>query len=301
MRPQDAAELLLLAALWGASFLFMRIGAPEFGPAALVFVRVAGASALLLVLLAGRGQLAELRRHWRPLAVVGVANSALPFAGFTVAALVLEAGLSGIFNATAPLWGALIAWAWLGDRPTRWRAAGLAVGFAGVLALAGDRASFKVGAHGVSPALGVVACLAATLCYGFSANYTKRRLAGVPPLAVAAGSQLAASAATLLPALWWWPTHAPGARAWGAVALLALACTGLAYLLYFRLIAHLGPAQAIAVTYLIPAFAILWGLLFLGERVTGMMLAGCAVVLLGTALATGLVGPKAQPRAGAGS
>ena len=292
MRPQDTAELLLLAALWGASFLFMRIGAPEFGPAALVAVRVAGASVLLLALLAARRQLPLLHTHWRPLAVVGVANSALPFAGFTVAALVLEAGLSGIFNATAPLWGALIAWAWLGDRPNAWRGAGRAVGFAGVLFLAGDRASFKAGEHGVSPALGVAACIAATLCYGFSANYTKKRLAGVPPLAVAAGSQLAAPAVTALPALWWWPVQMPGARAWGAVLLLALACTGLAYLLYFRLIAHVGPAQAIAVTYLIPAFAIGWGLLFLDERVSGRMLAGCGVVLLGTALATGLLGPK---------
>ncbi|MFO1330498.1 MAG: DMT family transporter [Rubrivivax sp.] len=146
----------------------------------------------------------------------------------------------------------------------------------------------------MSPALGIAACLAATLCYGFSANYTKRALAGVPPLAVAAGSQLGASVVMALPALWAWPAVLPGARAWGAVALLAIACTGLAYLLYFRLIAHVGPAQAIAVTYLIPAFAIGWGLLFLDERVTGAMLGGCAVVLLGTALATGLLGPRPQ-------
>lgn len=292
MKPADAAELLLLAALWGASFLFMRVGAPEFGPAALVFVRVAGAAALLLVLLGLRGQLAELRRHWRPLAVVGIANSALPFAGFTIAALVLEAGLSGIFNATAPLWGALIAWAWLGDRPSRWRGAGLAIGFAGVLLLAGDRGSFKPGSHGVSPALGVLACVAATLCYGFGANYTKRRLSGVSPLAVATGSQLAAALVTVAPALWLWPAAAPSGRAWGAVALLALACTGLAYLLYFRLIARLGPAQAISVTYLIPLFAIAWGWVFLGERVDAAMLAGGAVVLLGTALATGWLAPR---------
>ena len=136
MKPRDAAELLLLAALWGASFLFMRIGAPEFGPAALVFVRVAGASALLLPLLAWHGEGPALRAHWRPLMVVGVFNSALPFLLFTVAALVLNAGLSGIFNATAPLWGAVVAWLWLKDRPTRARAAGLAVGFAGVLFLA---------------------------------------------------------------------------------------------------------------------------------------------------------------------
>jgi drug/metabolite transporter (DMT)-like permease len=189
MKTQDAAELLLLAALWGASFLFMRLGAPEFGPAALVFVRVAGASALLLPLVAARREGPALRRHWRPLLVVGVVNSALPFLLFTVAALVLNAGLSGIFNATAPLWGAVVAWLWLKDKPSPARAAGLAIGFAGVLFLAWGKASFKPGEHGVSPAVGIAACIVATLLYGFTVNYTKKALAGVPPLAVAAGSQ----------------------------------------------------------------------------------------------------------------
>lgn len=289
MKPGDAAELLLLAALWGASFLFMRVGAPEFGPLPLVAVRVGGASVLLLALLAWRRELAPLRAHWRPLLVVGLANSALPFVLFSTAALVLEAGLSGILNATAPLWGALIAWWWLGDRPTRWRALGLVLGFAGVLVLAADRASFKPGEHGISPALGIAACLAATLLYGFTVNYTKRRLAGVPPMAVAAGSQTAAALVIAAPAAWAWPATNPGAVAWGAAALLAVLCTGLAYILYFRLIAHLGPAQAITVTYLIPAFAVGWGVLLLGESVTPAMLLGSAIVLLGTALASGLI------------
>jgi drug/metabolite transporter (DMT)-like permease len=292
MRARDAAELILLGALWGASFLFMRIGVPEFGPLALVFVRVAGASLLLLPLLQARGQMAALRTHWRPLLVVGLSNSALPFVLFTAAALVLTAGLSGIFNATAPLWGALVAWLWLNDRPTPMRALGIAIGFAGVLGLAWDRAGLKSDGHGLSAAAGIACCIAATLCYGFSVNYTKRRLTGVPPLAVAAGSQLAATVATALPAWWFWPAQMPGTRAWLAVAVLALACTGLAYLLYFRLIAHVGPAQAIAVTYLIPAFAIGWGALFLGEAITLPMLLGCAVVLLGTALATGFIGRR---------
>lgn len=291
MKPSDLAELVLLAALWGASFLFMRIGAPEFGTWALVFLRVGLASALLLALLAWRGQTAALRSHWRPLAVVGVMNSALPFLLFTLAALTLNAGLSGIFNATAPLWGALIAWLWLGDRPGLWRGLGLLVGFVGVAALGWDKASLKPGEHGVSPAMGVLACIAATACYGFAANYTKRALTGVAPLAVATGSQLAATVVTAVPAALAWPATAPSARAWAAVVALALACTGLAYLLYFRLIAHLGPARAIAVTYLIPLFAIAWGAWFLAEAVTPAMVGWGAVVLLGTALATGLVKP----------
>lgn len=294
MKTSDAAELLLLAALWGASFLFMRIGAPEFGPAALAFVRVGLAGAVLLPLVALRGEGAGLGRHWRPLLVVGLFNSALPFLLFSVAALVLSAGLSGIFNATAPLWGAVVAWLWLKDRPTPARAAGLVIGFAGVLFLAWDKASFKPGEHGVSPALGMVACVTATLLYGFSANYTRRALAGVPPMVVAAGSQAWATVFTLPVALWWWPATTPGTQAWAAVAALAVACTALAYLLYFRLIAHVGPAQAIAVTYLIPVFAIGWGVLFLGEAVTAPMLLGGAIVLLGTALATGFIGGPAR-------
>jgi len=304
MRRSDLAELVLLAALWGASFLFMRLGAVDFGPAALVFLRVAGAGLLLLPLLLWRCEGAALLRHWKPIAVVGLVNTALPFAFFMVAALVLNAGLSAIFNATSPLWGALIAWWWLGDRPTAARLLGLAIGFAGVLGLGLHSASFKPGAHGVSPALGIAACIAGTVCYGLAANYTKKRLTGVPPLALAAGSQLAAAALTLLPALWFWPARSPGAGAWAVAIVLAVACTGLAYLLYFRLIANIGPANAIAVTFLIPAFAVLWGALFLGEPFTLAMGLGCAVILLGTALATGLIAPRrralpaADPSAG---
>lgn len=296
MKPRDLAELLALAALWGASFLFMRLGAGEFGPVALAGLRVVGATLFLLPLLVARGQLAALRTHWRAIFVVGIANSALPFLAYSYAALSITAGLSSIFNAGTPLWGALIAWLWLKDRPTSWRALGLAIGFGGVLWLAWDKASFKPGADGLSSGWAVVACLAATLLYGWSANFTKRHLAGAPPLAVATGSQLSAAVVLLPPMAWWWPAQMPSTTAWVAVALLAVACTGVAYVLYFRLIAHVGPAKAISVTFLIPVFAVVWGWMFLGEGLTLAMGLGCAVILLGTALATGLL----KPRSGAG-
>lgn len=288
MKTNDLAELVALAAIWGASFLFMRLGASEFGPVALAAVRVAGAALVLMPLLHWRGQMGELRRHWRAIFVVGVTNSALPFLFFSYAALAISAGLSSIFNASAPLWGALVAWCWLRERPTLPRTLGLAIGFAGVVGLAWEKASFKPGGSGWA----IVACLAAALCYGFSANYTKKRLQGVAPMAVAAGSQFAAALLLALPALWWWPAALPSAHAWAMVALLALLCTGLAYLLYFRLIAHVGAANAIAVTFLIPAFAVLWGWLFLAEALTPAMAIGCAVILLGTALATGVLAPR---------
>ena len=295
MRALDIGELLLLAAIWGASFLLMRLGAAEFGPVALSALRVGLATLVLLPLLFWRGQAALLRRHWRAMAVVGVVNSALPFVLFSVAALAINAGLSSIFNATAPLWGAVIAWLWLGDRLTRVRVVGLALGFAGVLWLAWDSASFKLGEHGVSAAVAIAACLGATLCYGFAANYTKRRLSGVASLAVATGSQLAATLALALPALWWWPSVRPSATAWASVAGLAVLCTAVAYLLYFRLIDRLGAARAITVTFLLPVFGTFWGALFLGERLTPAMLLGCTVILLGTALTTGVLKARVRP------
>lgn len=288
MKGTDLGELVALAAIWGASFLFMRLGAGEFGPVALSAVRVAGAALVLLPLLHWHGQVGELRRHWRSIFVVGVTNSALPFLCFSFAALSISAGLSSIFNASSPLFGAMIGWLWLRDRPTPARALGLAIGFAGVIGLAWEKASFRPGGSGWA----IVACLAAALLYGLSANYTKKRLQGVAPMAVAAGSQLSAALLLALPALWWWPAEMPSARAWTMVALLALLCTGLAYLMYFRLIAHVGPANAIAVTFLIPAFAVLWGWLFLAEPLTPAMAVGCGVILLGTALATGVLAPR---------
>jgi drug/metabolite transporter (DMT)-like permease len=296
MRPVDIAELVALAALWGASFLFMRIAVPEFGPVLASALRVAGAALLLLPLMACRGHAGALRQHWRPIAIVGLFNSALPFVLFAVAALAINAGLSSIFNATAPLWGALIAWLWLGDRLSALRVFGLVLGFAGIVFLAWDKASLRPGEHGVSAAVAIGACLLATLCYGFAANYTRKRLSGVPPLATAAGSQMSAAALLALPALGFAPTAMPGAAAWASLAALALLCTAVAYLLYFRLIAHIGAPRAITVTYLIPVFAVLWGALFLGEAVTLPMAFGCAVILAGTALASGMR-PRLRPPA----
>lgn len=289
MSRRDLIDLLALAALWGASFLFMRLGALEFGPVALVFLRVAGASLLLLPWLWLRGEAPALRQHWRAVGWVGWVNSAGPFLLFAVASLVLTAGLMAVFNATAPLFSALIAWLWLRERMDVSRAAGLLIGFAGVVFLSWGKADFKPGELGISPAVGVAACLLATALYGLGANLARKTLQGVPPMAVAAGSLLASSLLMALPAWWWWPDKTPSAQAWWAAALLAVVCTGLAYVLYFRLISRVGATKAISVAFLIPAFAMFWGALVLGERPTAHMLLGCAVILLGTMLTTGLL------------
>jgi drug/metabolite transporter (DMT)-like permease len=208
---------------------------------------------------------------------------------FGDAALAITAGLSSIFNATTPLWGARVAWAWLGERLSALRALGLAIGFAGVLGLGWGKASFTA-VNGVSSGAAIVACLVATAMYGFGANYTRRRLAGVAPLTVAAGSQITAAALLALPLPLAWPAAMPSPLAWGAVLGLGVLCSGLAYILYFRLIAQVGAAQAMTVTDLIPRFGVFWGWFVLDEAVTAAMGAGALVILLGTALATGLVG-----------
>jgi drug/metabolite transporter (DMT)-like permease len=289
MKQRDLIELFALGALWGASFLFMRLGAADFGPLALVFIRVAGAAAMLMPVLLLRGEGPALRQHWRAIAVVGVVNSVLPFVLFSVGALALTAALMSVFNATASIWGAVVAWLWLGEKLTPSRVLGLVIGTVGVIGLAWGKADFKPGALGISPALGIAACIAATVCYGIGGNLSRRYLVGVPPMAVAAGSQLVAAVVLLLPALWAWPTQPLGPGAWMNAIALAVLCTGLAYVLYFRLIAHAGASNAMAVAFLIPGFAMLWGWLVLAERPTLQMLVGCAVILLGTGLSTGLI------------
>lgn len=298
MRPRDIVELVALAALWGGSFLFMRVAVPAFGPFALAFLRVAGAALLLLPLLAARGELDALRAHWRTIAVIGLTNSALPFLCFAYAALSITAGLSAILNSATPLFAAVIAWRWLGDRMTPLRMLGLGVGFAGVVWIGWDKADFRPGGS----AWAIAACLVAAMSYGVSPSLIKRRLGAVAPLAVAAGSQLAAALFLVAPAALTWPAVVPSVQAWLMAALLAVFGTGLAYILYFRLIANAGPQNAVAVTYLIPLFAVLWGGVFLGERLTLPIVLGCAVIFLGTALATGVLAPRriSAPSAAAG-
>ncbi|MFS2026062.1 DMT family transporter [Massilia sp. CT11-137] len=290
MKKSDIACLTALAALWGASYPFMRVCAGEFGALTLAGARAAIAAALLLPLLAGDWSV--LRRHWKPVLLVGLTNSALPFVLFALAAQGINASLSAIFNAATPLYAAVIGRAWLGEAIGRTRAAGLALGFCGVVWLVADNAGFKPGATGWA----VPACVAATMLYAFSAHFSKRYFATVPPLAVAAGSQLAAALVLAPAALALHPAALPSPRAWGALLCLGALCTALAYVLFFRLIARVGAAKTMAVPFLVPAFGVLWGVLFLGETVTTAMAAGSALIVLGTALATGLVNPV-RPRA----
>lgn len=284
-------EFVLLALLWGSSFLFMREGAYEFGPFPTAWVRITLAALMLTPILLWRQQIPVLHAHWRPTLSSGLLNSGIPFACYAYALMHISTGLSSILNATTPLFGALIAWAWLGDKLNITRALGLALGFTGVVLLASDvqgGISFKEGGSG----LAVVACLVATFCYGIAGSFTKRYLQNVPSLVTTTGSLWGASIGLAIPALLSWPSVMPSLHAWAALGIAGLLCTALAYVLYFRLMTRTGPARAMTVTYLIPVFANLLGVIFLDEVVTHWMM-GCAVVIVaGTALASGLVGRK---------
>lgn len=293
-------EFVLLGAIWGSSFLFTQLAVGEFGAVPTAGLRVAIAALCLLPLLMLQGHGPVLRRHWKSVFLVGVLNSGLPFACFAFALLYLTTGLSAILNATVPLFGALVAWAWLKDRPASSRIVGLAVGFAGVVLLASDKAGIRpagatpdpLGTWG--PTLGIVACLLGTLCYGISASYAKRYLGGLPSMVTATGSQLGATLALALPTLVLWPAHPPSLKAWAALLIVGLVCTGLAYVLYFRLIEAAGPARALTVTFIIPVFALVYGRVFLGEMITPWMIGCGLVILLGTALSSGLIGWRSR-------
>lgn len=287
MRIAVMLRLLMLAAIWGASFLFMRMAAPEMGVVWTAEIRVGVAALALLIYLACTKQALAWREHQREYWVIGVLGSALPFSLYAFAALHLPAGYSAIVNSTSPLWSALLGVLFWGERLS-WRAVfGLLCGVVGVgflvqlgpLVLTWDSL------------LGVAACSGAALCYALAGIYSKRRALTVAVPLMATGSQLAAALVILPVSLFTPPPMQASLSAWGAVLALALLCSALAYLLYFRIVVEIGPSKALTVTFLIPLFAMLWGWLFLQEAVTSSMLFGCVLVVL----AMGLVGYQKKP------
>lgn len=271
------AELTLLGAVWGASFLFMRIGAAEFGPFALVEVRLAlGAGGLFPFLWRERARITGPLR-WR-LAGIGVINAAIPFTLFAWGAERAPAGVGAICNALTVLFTALVAWLFYGQRVSLRQALGMLAGFVGVVVLAGG----KTVGQGVW--LAALAGTGAALFYGFGINLIRRHLAGVPASAVAAATLLGAALVLAPFAVWSWPSQAIPPASWLSAVLLGVLCTGFAFVLYYRLIARIGAARAAMVTYLIPMFAVLWAWLTLGEPLTPAMALSGSLILGGVAL-----------------
>jgi drug/metabolite transporter (DMT)-like permease len=282
MTPRQIAMLLVLAALWGASFLFMRVAVPAFGPVLLADARVAIAGVALLAYAGAIRARPALRHRWRDYLLLGAINAALPFALLAAAELEIEASLAAVLNAMAPMCGALVGAVWLRQRVTHGAAVGLVLGVGGVALVVG-LSPFTIDLPFV---LAVLACLAAAFAYGIGANLVKVRFTGEPPLAMAIGQQFAA-ALVLLPAVPFVPLRAtPDALDVACVLALALASTGVAYLLYFRLLAELGPTGGMTVIFVVPVFGVLWGALFLGEAIHLSTLAGGAVILFSVYLIT---------------
>ena len=278
MTAPAVALLATLAALWGGSFVFMRVAVPALGPVPLAYVRVSIAAVVLLSIAFAQRRIPPFRTRWRELAVVGVVNSAIPFSLFCYAEQYISASAGAVLNATSPFFAAIAGALWLDQPVTKAKVAGIALGIVGVIVLVG----LQPGATSDQGMLAVAACLVAAVCYALAGVYTKRALSDVPSHAIACASQVFAALA-LMPLLPF--TAIPGPLTpvvIANVAGLAIGSTAIAYLIYFKLIADVGPQRALTVTFLIPLFGVLWGALFLGEPLTRNLLVGGALVVAGT-------------------
>ncbi len=268
MSTANLLRLILLAAIWGSSFLFMRISAPVLGPALLIEYRVGFAALFLAIVAYFVKKNLDLRANWKHYAILGLFNSALPFLMFAFAARTLSASVMSVINATAPMFAALIGAIWMRQTVSKRVAAGLLLGTCGVALLVGfDHVSSLEGAG-----LAIAAAVFASFNYGVASVH---------------GSMWAATI-WVLPAALFFPAPAAATTGTMAAALaLGIMCTGVAYLLYFGLIRDVGMTSALTVTFLNPLFGILWGVLFLQETIGWHTIVGAAIVIGGTALVTG--------------
>lgn len=274
--------LVLLAAIWGSSFLFIRIAVPAFGPVSLTATRsfIAAVTLLPLLLLGGRWQ--EFCANWKHLLVVGLISTALPFTFLTISTSYTSAGFASILNALTPVFSAVIAWYWLKEHLSQAAIIGIALSFVGLLVMVLDRDTIQTS----FPLWPVLAGIAATFLYGLTGNYSRKYLVGVSSLTVSVGCQVF-SALCLAPfALWLWPAAPIPVSAWAWAAVLGVLCTGTGYIIYFYLLSVVGVARTVIVTYLSPVFAVLWGFVFLGESLTVKMLLGAFAIMGGIALTT---------------
>ena len=283
MKTSHLFELLLLGAIWGASFMLMKTTVDDFGVFGMVEGRALLAAIFLMPFVIIARQWSDMRLHWRKLAVVGAFNTAIPFSLFAYAADKLEVGLNAILNGTAPMFGALLAYFYLQEKIGKVGILGLITGFAGVVIISQQTHASEVALLPIATALG------AACCYGIAACYIKKHLGDAKPFAIAAGSQIFSTLAILPLCLMNLPSQMPSFDAWRDLAILALICTGLAYVIYFDLIAKIGASKAITVAYLVPLFGIVWGLLLLDERLSEQTMLGGALILFGVMLTTGFV------------
>jgi drug/metabolite transporter (DMT)-like permease len=273
-------QLLLLGALWGAAFMFMRIAVPEFGAIATAGARVVLACAMMLAVVFIMRLKLPLATHWKRYVIVGGVNTAIPFIMYCFAALYIPSAYSAIGNSTTPIWGALIAWLFFKERLGALKWLGILAAFSGVVALVGLQPV------AITPMIvaGMVAVLVGAMMYATASFLIKRYLSDDGGIVGATGMVFGATLWLVPIALFAVPAKMPSINAWGAVLALAVFCTVLGYFLFFKLIREIGPQRASSVAFLFPAFAALWGWLFLDEPITANMLIGMGLVFVGTAL-----------------
>ena len=275
--------LLLLAAIWGASFLFARVSAPEFGPITFTSIRIGIAALALLPILFLKNHWQILRENLGLIAFIAVLNSALPFMLLAYTTLYLSAGVTSVLNSLVPIFSAVIAHYYLQDYLSRKQTIGLAIGITGVLILMSDKLAL-----GNNTILPLGAAFLSGLSYAISANITKKKLSHVPPRVLAASSMFTAGILLIPFGILNWPEQMPGAHAWMAVVAVAILSTAFAYLIFFWLIKEIGPTRTVSVTLIIPIFGIIWGALFLSESITLNIILGTVVILVGAYLSLAL-------------
>lgn len=288
MSSNDALRLILLSSLWGLSFIFMRVAAPEFGAVPLVLVRMGIGTLLLLPLLLSLHYLQLIWQHKGPLLFLGVVNHVLPFSLLALATTRLEAGFTSLINATTPIFTALIGALFFATAIQRQQYIGLALALLGVYVLSADRLDFALGGDGWF----IFAVLGATFCYGIAGNYSKTRLGHLPTRVLAAGSSAMSALVLLIPGIVLWPSDPISPLAWGNALALAALSTTLAFLLYFGLLASAGATATSTVTFLVPVSALIWGYLLLDETLNLQIITGMVITLIGTAIATKLLRVK---------
>ncbi|MBP8948431.1 MAG: DMT family transporter [Candidatus Promineofilum sp.] len=300
MKPIHYGALLLLGAVWGASFLFIGVAAPEFGPLSLMFARVLVAGLLMLgvAILTQRGDglraTLRLRQNWRTYLIVGLFNSALPFTLIAFSELRLTASLAAILNSTTPLFTALVAAVWGSERLTGRKVWGVVLGVVGVAVLVGGAPLAINGAI----VLAVLASLLAALSYGTGTVYAARHITGLPAATASTVQLLGAAVILAAPGALALPAERPSSAAVGALAALILLSTTFAYLLYFFLLKNIGPTRTASVTFLVPVFGSVWAILFLREPFSVWMLLGMAIILTSVGLVTSRRADPVRPLPG---
>ncbi|MFB5165170.1 DMT family transporter [Parageobacillus toebii] len=275
MNTKEISALFLLAALWGASFLFMRIASPVIGPVLTIELRVLIAGLVLLLYVWMFKKSIELKAYWKQYLIVGALNAAIPFTLIAAATLHLPASVAAILNSTTPLFTALVSQWFLHEPLYAKKWIGIGFGIVGVFALVG----WSPVPLSMQTVFSALLSILAAFSYGCGGVYAKKAFTGVSSLSLSIGQQLGAAFVLIPLTVFYIPTKPVSPVVVYSVLGLAVFCTAAAYLFYFYLLANVGPTKTLSVTFLVPVFGVIWGMIFLHEKITIGMIGGLAMIL----------------------